>query len=333
MVQYNSYSITSSGQKVAKNFASRVKRFEFDIYGGDGGKCILGKGGKGGFITGTYKFIPSEERSIKAYPGEKGTDENGDDNTDDIVAKNFFANAGGGGIAESQINAEIGADGGAMSALGVDDGVENLIAVAGGGAGASEGNDFRGGGGGGSPGGQGGGSRDGSNGEDAETISAPFAQGIGGDGCGGFDDSKNGGDGSTAVVSSAVSSFSTGKTRGTPRVDIRTYGPPDEINSLTTSINSNYYPVLSWNSNHNGVNQEIHRKERNSGSFSRITTVGSNSQSYTDTNISPNSTYSYKIVQNNTYYQEGNTSIIHTPDERVQVYRNGSWEPATLHTY
>lgn len=335
MIQINSYSISASGQKVTKNLSSKVRRLDFELYGGSGGNTSnFGSGGKGGYVSGTYYFSKSEPKYVSAHPGENGDDNGGGDG---IIAESYFASGGSGASSTSYdtgFGGTIGpgADGGAMSSISVD----SLLAIAGGGGGQSLSKDQSGagssynvvsGGGGGSPGGLGNsGANGGNDGKDGEELQLPFSfgEGLGGDA---------GQDASANANSTLVSNISTGTTSSTPRVDITTYGLPDPITDLTTSISPNYYPLLSWSAANNGITQRIYRRERSESSYSQVGTTNASSGTFTDTSTGANKTYSYKIVQDNDNYQESNISIIHTPDERVQVYRNGSWEPATLHTY
>jgi hypothetical protein len=314
MVQINTYSFSQSGQRITPNFSDRTRKLEFQVVGGEGGGGEAyyttgsdAPGGKGGSVSGTYTVdLSSDDKYIRVYPGaSKG-------------GSNYFGSAGNGD-----------GDGGAMSAIALiqDSPSGNIsrtfLAAGGGGGGAADGQG--GGGGGGFPGGVGK-----NNASDADTISFSFAQGLGGDGASsGFNSANRGNDGGAAVAG-FVTNASTGTARGEAKVDVQTYGVPAPVTDLTTSINSNYYPVLSWSAANNGITQRVYRKERNESSFSQIGTVSDNTGTFTDTSAVANTAYSYKIVQDNNYYQESNTSVINTPDERIQVYRNGNWEPATL---
>jgi hypothetical protein len=327
MVQINTYSFSQSGQRITPNLSHRTRKIEFQVVGGAGGGA-KGQGslsyapnepgGDGGTVSGTYRINISSNNFIRVYPGETvygyGTSEPG---------TCYFGSGGQGG----------GGGGGAMSALAiVQEGSEGFLAVGGGGGGAGGGNSSGGsGGGGGFPGGSGASGSPG--GSDADTISKKFAQGLGGDGRGvGYRGANNGRPGGTAVAK-YVSNLSTGTGgQNGAYVNIQTYGLPEPITNLTTSLSSNNHPILSWSAANNGITQRIYRQERNEN-FSQIATTSDNSGTFTDTSTQANTTYSYKIVQNNNYYQEGNISTIHIPSERVQVYRNGNWEPASLNLY
>lgn len=322
MVQINTYSFSQSGQRITPNLSHRTRKIEFQVVGGAGGGANgQGRfspsvpGGDGGTVSGTYRINISSNNFIRVYPGETVSGRNSEPGT------SYFGSGGQGG----------GGGGGAMSALAiVQEGSEGFLAVGGGGGGAGGGNPSGGsGGGGGFLGGSGAGGSPG--GSDADTISKKFAQGLGGDGRGvGFRGANNGRPGGTAVAK-YVSNLSTGTGgQNGAYVDVQAYGLPVPVTDLTTSINSNYYPVLSWSATNNGITQRVYRKEPNESSFSQIGTVSDNTGTFTDTSAVANTAYSYKIVQDNNYYQEGNTSVINTPDERIQVYRNGDWEPATL---
>ena len=328
MVQVNTYNYSTENSSHTIPISSRVRYMDVEIQAGFGRDQhgpyydSTRGGGAGATVSGRYYYPVDSGFDIIAYVGESATDRFG--------GHSPLADAGD--ALQSDFDTQSG--GGSLSALTQEKNSERFfIGIAGGGGGAGNEDSNSGpvssGGGGGSPGGSGGG---GSNpGKDAEVINGQFAD-LGGDGGKGETFRGQGGQNGDGV-GPILQNTTISNNDVNPYVDITTYGLPAKINDLTTSLNNNYNPHLSWNSNHNGINQEIYRKERNDSSFSRIATVGSNSQSYTDTNVSPNSTYSYKIVQNNEYYQEGNISIIHTPNERVQVYRNGSWGPATLQTY
>jgi hypothetical protein len=342
MVQINTYSFSQSGQRIAPNFSDRTRKLEFQLVGGEGGfgggqyrNDSNAPGGAGGSVSGTYNIdLSSDDKFIRVYPGEALTS----DDSESDGGVNYFGNAGDG---DGSNGFGSSSGGGAMSAIALMQ--ENnsgtferaFLAAAGGGGGAGKSNgDAGNAGGGGFPGGKAGKTEYGnSNPTDADTMSDPFVQDLGGKGgSDGYNGASNGEAGGTAVAG-FISNTSTGTARGTAKVDVQTYGLPTPVTDITTSISSNYYPVLSWSAANNGITQRIYRKERTENSFSQVGTLTDSAGTFTDTSTTANTTYSYKIVQDNNYYQESNTSIIHTPDERVQVYRNGSWEPATLHTY
>ncbi len=285
----------------------------------------------GGKVSGEYEFNPSQSDEILLEKGGR-------------TVGNGYYDGGDGGISkigdepfEGHID---GGHGGGASAVVLREkrtggGFDETPLAIGGGGGGSHGLDNihpLGGGGGGAPGGAGGesyGLPTSTDGEDAQTTSISWAQNLGGRGAspnpGPISDAEPGG----AAVNPIATTTSGPQVAGEQaKVTLTIYGVPKPVTDLTTSLNNSNQPVLSWTAADNGVTQRIFRKEAN-GQFSQLDTVSSSTGSYTDATTQPLSGYQYKIVQNDKYRQEGNTSFIVTPGSSpVKVYKNGDWVPA-----
>ena len=90
---------------------------------------------------------------------------------------------------------------------------------------------------------------------------------------------------------SLPSQFSNAVSGTTGDVQLNVPGSPSVGTPTTTSL------VVSWtdtNTNPNEGGTEIHRSTSQNGTYALVGTVGPNVTSYTDTGLTPNTTYWYK---------------------------------------
>lgn len=96
--------------------------------------------------------------------------------------------------------------------------------------------------------------------------------------------------------------------------------PPASPSSLTIKPTSSSSIVLAWKDN--STNEKGFRIERKSGvcgstnSWSQIKTVGTNATTYTNTGLTPNTTYSYRV---RAYNQAGNSSYSNCASAKTGV--------------